>query len=1024
MTHRDTSHAWTAIGAWLARRTGVVLAIAAVVTVALAPGVAQLEFATGQDSYLDRDSQIAVDNRSYQGLFGGETVIVLLTAQEGHEVGELMAPENVARLAAIPAALEGRAEVFTTITPDMAITWSSDLVTSGTATAALAGAAARDPDPDGQIARQTDLALTAARLGAAGEPVLDNPAWVDFLLYDNTGFSLVDGEVVEPDPAARVVRASLRGFVPDGRHALVAVVLAGNATLDEQSRGTDLVVDATRDLRIDGFDVVTTGVPLYLSELNDYLQGGMLTLGAIAVAVMVVVLLVLFGVRWRLLPLATTLLGVLWAFGLFGYLGIALSLVTIAGLPILIGMGIDVAIQVHSRVEGELQGAVSGDLAGGGDAVPTTARVLGPPVVVAVLAAVVAFLSMQVSRVPMIRDFGVMLAIGITTISIVGVVLPLALLGWRERRRPGRARAGEVGWIERTILRVGALPQATALPLAACALVAVVAGLAVEGRSEIDSDPINWVDQQGDAVRDARTLERETGFATTLGVAVRSPDVLSDDVAAFTYDLVRDRLAAEPDLVAVSSLATTVGFALDVPGASPVPPTGADLLAALEVAPPGIARALVSPDRTAAQIDLRVGPASLAERAGLVDRLRAAIDPPPGVSAFPAGLATVGVGLLQDLEANRGLLTAVALTAVAAWLVLRLRSAVRALLALVPVLLAVGLSSVVVWALGITLSPLTTVGGPLVVATCAEFCVLILARYVEERERGDDPPAAVRRAASRTGRAFVTSGCTTVGGFAVLGFSALPLLSDFGLVVTLNVTVALVSALVGLPPVLVWADQRGWVVPTATVAATVAAPVGAAVDEVGAVGGAPAAVATGDGAPAPTARAQLLGVGVPVVLLLVLLFTLLAVADEGSADATAEPVAPTPAPTTVVEPTQPSTTTTAVATTTVPGAPPAEGATTTTGVPLPTPVTDGGSERPAGLVGGGVYDLYVGVGVDPAVARCTADTLLSVTPEADLLALGIATGAPEAAALVEQAALACGVTPEQNDAAAAVGPGG
>jgi uncharacterized protein len=1022
MTDRGQLHAlaWEALGRWLATRTAAVLVITAVVTVALAPGVAQLEFATGQDSYLDRDSQIAVDNRSYQGLFGGETVIVLLTAQEGHDVGELMAPANAERLAAIPAALEGRAEVFTTITPDMAIAWSSDLVTSGTATAALAGAAARDPDPDGQAARQADLALTATRLGAAGEPALDNPAWIDFLLYDNTGFSLdPDGAVAEPEPADRVVRASLRGFVPDGRHALVAVVLAGNATLDEQSRGTDLVVAATRDLEIDGFDVVTTGVPLYLSELNDYLQGGMLTLGAIAVAVMVVVLLLLFSVRWRLLPLATTLLGVLWAFGLFGYLGIALSLVTIAGLPILIGMGIDVAIQVHSRVEGELQGAAAGDPRGGDAAVPTTARVLGPPVIVAVLAAVVAFLSMQVSRVPMIRDFGVMLAIGITTISIVGVALPLALLGWRERRRPGRSASGDVGVIERTVLRVGALPRATALPLAACAVVAVVAGLAVEGRSEIDSDPINWVDQDGAAVRDARTLERETGFATTLGVAVRSPDVLSDDVAAFTYDLVRDRLAAEPDLVAVSSLATTVGFALDVPGASPVPPTGADLLAALEVAPPGIARALVSPDRTAAQIDLRVGPASLAERAGLVDRLRDAIDPPPEVSAFPAGLATVGVGLLQDLEANRGLLTAVALTAVAAWLVLRLRSAVRALLALVPVLLAVGLSSVAVWALGITLSPLTTVGGPLVVATCAEFCVLILARYVEERERGDDPPAAVRRAASRTGRAFVTSGFTTVGGFAVLGFSALPLLSDFGLVVTLNVSVALISALVGLPPILVWADQRGWVVPIAVATPTAVTDAdAAAVTDADAVAPTEADAA----APAGSARAGLLGVGVPVALLLVLLFTLLTVADEGSADATAEPAAPEPAPTTVA-PTQPATTTTAV-TTTVPGTPPDDGATTTSGVPLPTPVTDGGTERPAGLVGGGVYDLYVGVGVDPAIARCTADTLLAVTPEADLLALGIATGAPEAAALVEQAALACGVTPEQNAAAAASGPGG
>ena len=57
----------------------------------------------------------------------------------------------------------------------------------------------------------------------------------------------------------------------------------------------------------------------------------MLTLGGIAIAIMVVILLVFFDVRWRLLPLAVVLIGVIWAFGLAGYLGIPLTLVTIAG---------------------------------------------------------------------------------------------------------------------------------------------------------------------------------------------------------------------------------------------------------------------------------------------------------------------------------------------------------------------------------------------------------------------------------------------------------------------------------------------------------------------------------------------------------------------------------------------------------------------------------------------------------------------------------------------------------------------
>jgi hypothetical protein len=109
------------------------------------------------------------------------------------------------------------------------------------------------------------------------------------------------------------------------------------------------------------------------------------------------------------------------------------------------------------------------------------------------------------------------------------------------------------------------------------------------------------------------------------------------------------------------------------------------------------------------------------------------------------------------------------------------------------------------------LSPVTAVAGPLVVAVCTEFTSLILLRFVEERGRGLDPRQAMDATARRTGRAFMVSGMTAIAGVAVLGTSSMPLLSDFGIIVAINITVALLSALVVLPPILVWADERNWV---------------------------------------------------------------------------------------------------------------------------------------------------------------------------------------------------------------------
>ena len=123
--------------------------------------------------------------------------------------------------------------------------------------------------------------------------------------------------------------------------------------------------------------------------------------------------------------------------------------------------------------------------------------------------------------------------------------------------------------------------------------------------------------------------------------------------------------------------------------------------AAAAAVAPDIAKLLVSDDGTATQVNLRLAPGSLDERAILVGELRADLDAriaaldlpadsilladlPAGqaaVRATPAGLATVGIGLLENLSANRANLTYLALALSALYLVARLRSLSRAVLA-------------------------------------------------------------------------------------------------------------------------------------------------------------------------------------------------------------------------------------------------------------------------------------------------------------------------------------------------------
>jgi predicted RND superfamily exporter protein len=192
-------------------------------------------------------------------------------------------------------------------------------------------------------------------------------------------------------------------------------------------------------------------------------------------------------------------------------------------------------------------------------------------------------------------------------------------------------------------------------------------------------------------------------------------------------------------------------------------------------------------------------------------------DPPPGVEAEVVGLSVLAADANSALDSNRYLLVVVALVAVALALLAVYRSPTRALVPLVPIVLATGWSSLVVEASGVPLNPMSATLGALVIAIATEFSVLLAARYYSEREDGRSIGEALRRTYARTGAAVAASGTTAIAGFAVLviappilrifGTSPIRMLTDFGLITVFDLLVALAGVMLVLPAALVWAEN-------------------------------------------------------------------------------------------------------------------------------------------------------------------------------------------------------------------------
>ncbi len=823
-THRFSAFMhrfWSSLAVNAGKHAGLVSVIGLLITLTLGAGISRLEFTSGQDAYLNKTDQVYKDNVAYQKLFGGEAMLTVITMDKGHNVVELLDDQNRQALTDTGTKIaSNRKDILGVITPVDALRLSDNLVRSKTCdlTQSTAGkltlaAQTRAPQAD-QAKRLADASVTLARASKipCAQQTLSNPEWVKFLLFDNQG----------------QIRKALLPFFPDQEHALIITRLVGNASIEQEGRGANYTIDTVKKLDIPNSVIVTGGAAVLLNDINNYLKGGMLTLGAIAVAIMIIILLVLFKVRWRLLPLGIVLIGVIWAFGLAGYLGIPLTLVTISGLPVMLGIGIDYSIQMHARVEEEV--VIDHDP----HPIQETARNLGPALLVVTFDAIFAFAALRFSKVPMIRDFGILLAVGVAAICICSIIGTLSALGIREYRSPTKSRDFREGALGRLVVWLGGMSAKVAPPLIIVSLVIFVGGVLVEDKLEIQTDPIAWVNPQSQAVKNIHEIEDRAGISSELGIYVVSNNAFSNESTKFVDGFTSAQLCRYGDakrppqnctaaekaspqkkrvLANASSIVSIGSFLTEVPGTEPVAPTGAEVKQIYDVAPPGIKKSTVSKDGKALNLIFATTPASLAKRAVVVKEIRKNVDPPAGIRATPSGLAVVGVGLLDNLEANRILLTYLAILFVFLFLAIRLRSIVRALLSLVPVLIAVGVASLFAYFAGFTLSPMTAVGGPLVVAACTEFTSLILLRFLEERRRGLEPKESIDVAAARTGRAFIVSALTAISGIAVIATSSLPLLRDFGIIVAVNVAVALLSALVVLPPMLVWADdeKRRWV---------------------------------------------------------------------------------------------------------------------------------------------------------------------------------------------------------------------
>ncbi|HPE51576.1 MAG TPA: MMPL family transporter, partial [Methanothrix soehngenii] len=233
---------------------------------------------------------------------------------------------------------------------------------------------------------------------------------------------------------------SIAHLMPDRGHTRIIIGMPTTSTLTEEQRNKLLLeIEKAVDYAEfpSGYGVTITGDPSFQAAIVQMMNSTNGQILALCGLLMIVALLLFFRhVRWSLLPLPVVLLGIVWTLGAMGLLHIRMGMTTFAAFPIMIGIGIDYAIQFHNRIDEELSKGKSVLQAS-----TRTVKYVAIPVLVALTVTEAGFFSLLSSSVPSTQDFGKMCMIGLVMCYLSALFVNLTILYQSEKRLPRKKMA-------------------------------------------------------------------------------------------------------------------------------------------------------------------------------------------------------------------------------------------------------------------------------------------------------------------------------------------------------------------------------------------------------------------------------------------------------------------------------------------------------------------------------------------------------------------------------------------------------
>lgn len=329
--------------------------VSLLVVVAFLTGVQFIEMATGNDTLVEPETKVYQDNEMLGQEFGGESIIVLFEADDKESLLSVDTFEVMEVLTEY--AREHKDVIHSVVSPytflEQMLERQGEMTNSG-----ISEVSSRFTELVEGIELPSEQKQSLNELGGQLDQLSDGrdvfheglpktQASLDRLLYEDGGNGDLRGEFAE--------------MVTNDRYTTMMITFRGGVSDTDKKDVVEGVRNAFDERKYPKLGVVISGKPVLDNDIQESMQESIQQMLALSAGFMVVILFVVFQVSWRLLPLAIIFVALLGTVGLMGWIGIPITMVSMAVFPILIGLGIDYAIQFQSRYSEEMRKGVSVD---------------------------------------------------------------------------------------------------------------------------------------------------------------------------------------------------------------------------------------------------------------------------------------------------------------------------------------------------------------------------------------------------------------------------------------------------------------------------------------------------------------------------------------------------------------------------------------------------------------------------------------------------------------------------------------